>query len=232
MRASVIIPVKDEAENVKPLCSAFAELVQSDRTVGEILFVDDHSRDSTLAEVKTMAQTLPILRAVPLDSQHGKGATIRRGFMEAQFEILVMMDGDQQYTPFDLPKLLAPILNGSVDLVIGKGGDCYSSAFRRFSSRSFRWAFTQMFGFYVDCPNEGLKAILKSKFNELNLTSNNFDFDIELLVKARQRSFRMAEVTITRKERAAGKSKIHIISTTVRFSVKLVRLWFTQRKWL
>ncbi|MGA2784294.1 MAG: glycosyltransferase family 2 protein [Candidatus Bathyarchaeia archaeon] len=230
MKASVVIPVKDESANVKPLCEAFASLTASYAHVGEVIFVDDHSKDSTLEEIKANAANLPIIRAVTQSEQSGKGAAIKSGFRESRCEILVMMDGDQQYTPLDIPQLLDPILAGSADLVVGRGRDYHSSTLRRIFSGSFQWIFACMFRLPVSCPNEGLKAIVKAKFSELEVVANNFDFDIELLIKARQRSFRIVQVQVHRSGRLAGKSKVRVLPTTVRFCARIVRLWFSQRK--
>jgi glycosyltransferase involved in cell wall biosynthesis len=224
--------MRDESANVKPLCEAFASLISSYDHVGEIIFVDDHSKDSTLEEIRGGAGKLPILRAIVQNNQFGKGAAIKRGFQESECEILVMMDGDQQYTPLDIPLLLEPILLGSADLIVGKGRDYHSSTLRKIFSKSFQLIFSCMFELPISCPNEGLKAILKTKYNELDLVANDFDFDIELLVKAKQRSFRMKEVQVDRRGRSRGKSKVQVFPTAIRFCVRMVKLWFSQRKWL
>jgi glycosyltransferase involved in cell wall biosynthesis len=230
LKASVIIPVRDESANVRPLCEAFATLTSTYAHVGEVIFVDDHSKDSTLEEIKANAANLPIIRAVVQNEQSGKGAAIKSGFRESRCEILVMMDGDQQYTPLDIPQLLDPILAGSADLVVGRGRDHHSSTLRRIFSGSFQLIFACMFRLPVSCPNEGLKAILKAKFSELDVVADGFDFDIELLIKARERSFRITQVRVHRRGRVAGKSKVRVFPTTVRFCARMVRLWFAQRK--
>ncbi|HMK82227.1 MAG TPA: glycosyltransferase family 2 protein [Candidatus Bathyarchaeia archaeon] len=232
MKASVVVPMRDEAANVRPLCEAFANLTATYAHVGEVIFVDDHSKDSTLKEIKANAANLPIIRAVVQNEQSGKGAAIKSGFRESRYEILVMMDGDQSYTPLDIPQLLGPILAGSADLVVGMGRDHHSSTLRRILSASFQLIFACMFRLPVSCPSEGLKAVVKTKFNQLDIVANNFDFDIELLIKARQRSFRITQVQVNRRGRAAGKSKVRVLPTAARFCARMVRLWFTQRRQL
>lgn len=230
MKASVTIPVRDESANVKPLCAAFARLTSAYDHVGEIIFVDDHSKDSTLEEIRASSVRLPILRALQ-SNQPGKGAAIRHGFRESRCEILVMMDGDQQYTPLDIPRLLEPILLGAADLVVGKGGNYHSSTLRKVFSKTYQSIFTRMFRLPISCPNEGLKAILKTKFNQLDLVANDFDFDIELLVRAKQQLFRIKEVEVDRRGRSGGRSKVQVLPTAIRFCVRMVRLWVSQRMW-
>ena len=84
------------------------------------------------------------------------------------------MDGDQQYSPLDIPRLLEPIFTGSADLVVGKGMNHTSSIVRWMFSRSFQTIFGYMFGLPVSNPNEGLKAIVKTKFDELGRNCERF----------------------------------------------------------
>lgn len=230
LKASVIIPVRDESSNVGPICEAFARLMKTDSTVSEVIFVDDHSFDRTLDQIKSSSITLSFVRTVILNGQRGKGAAIRSGFEDAQSEVLVMMDGDQQYSPSDIPRLVEPIFAGSADLVVGNGTNHTSSIVRRMFSRSYRLIFDCMFGLPVSSPNEGLKAIVKTKFDMLGVNANGFDFDIELLVKAKMQCLRITETPIERHERVGGKSKVRVLPTTVRFFARMLRLWLSQRK--
>lgn len=231
MKASVIIPARNESSNVGPICEAFARLMRIDSTVSEIIFVDDHSVDGTLDQVRLSSATVHLVRSVILKDERGKGAAIRTGFGLARSEIVVMMDGDQQYSPLDIPRLLEPILAGYADLVIGKGVDHTNSIVRRIFSRSYRVIFAHMFGLQFSNPNEGLKAIIKSKFDKLEVIANGFEFDIELLVKAKMNGLRIRETPIERRERVGGKSKVHVLPTTFRFFYRMLMLWLSQRKW-
>ena len=222
--------MRDEYSNVRPICEAFASLMATDSSVGEVIFVDDHSRDSTLDQINECSRHFPFVRALTLDGQQGKGAAIRRGFQESQCDILVMMDGDQQYTPLDIPLMLKPIFAGSADLVIGKGSNHHNSTVRHVSSSLYSFIFRCMFGYPVSNPNEGFKAIVKKKFDKLQMTANGFDFDIELLVKSARQLLRMEEVQVERRERSIGKSKVHILPTAVRFCKRMIELRFSQRK--
>lgn len=230
LEASVIIPVRDESGNVEPICEAFARLMKMDSSVREVIFVDDHSRDSTLEKIKSCSASFPFVRFLTENEHHGKGAAIRSGFQKSRYEILVMMDGDQQYSPLDIPRLLEPILSGSADLVVGQGTNRHSSIVRWLFSRAFQAIFARMFGIQISTPNEGLKAVLKTKFEELGVTASSFDFDIELLVKAERSQLWIKQVPVERQERCAGKSKVHVIPTAARICSRMARLWFSQRK--
>ena len=231
LKASVIIPVRDESSNVQPICEEFARLMKTDISVGEVIFVDDHSHDSTLDQIKRCSANFTFVRYATQDNEHGKGAAIKNGFHNSRCEILVMMDGDQQYSPLSIPRLLEPILAGSADLVVGKGTNHHGSIVRRCFSKTYQLIFVHMFGLPVSNPNEGLKAIIKAKYDELQIVANGFDFDVELLVKAKSRFFRIKEVEVERRERFVDKSKVHVLPTAARICTRMASLWFSQRKW-
>ncbi len=230
MEASVIIPVRDECGNVEPICDAFVRLLSEGSSVREVIFVDDHSRDFTLDKLKSCSAKFPFIRFVTENEHRGKGAAIRRGFQEARSEILVMMDGDQEYSPLDIPRLMEPIRLGDADLVVGQGMNPQSSTVRWFFSKAFRTIFVRMFRIQVTNPNEGLKAILKQEFNELGVTASGFDFDIELLVKAKENRLRVVQVPVGRHGRCTGKSKVPVLPTTARILIRMVKLWLSQER--
>jgi glycosyltransferase involved in cell wall biosynthesis len=232
LQASIIIPVRDESSNVGPICEAFATLLNTDPSVSEVIFVDDHSRDATRDQINLCTANFPFVKSVIQNDQRGKGAAIKSGFQKSRSDVLVMMDGDQQYSPFDIHRLLEPILAGSADLVVGRGSNHHSSIIRRVLSRSFQVIFRCAFRLPVSSPNEGFKAIVRGKFEELEIIANGFDFDIELLVKAKRHLLRITEVPVERRERYAGRSKVQVFPTVARFCSRMARLWFSQRKWL
>jgi len=223
--------VRDESPNVGPICETFARLLNTNPSVSEVIFIDDHSRDTTRDQIGLCTVRFSFVKSVIQNDLRGKGAAIKSGFQEAQCDVLVMMDGDQQYSPFDIPRLLGPIFAGSADLVVGRGSNQHSSIIRRLLSRSFQALCKCLFRLPVSSPSEGLKAIVKSKFEELGVKANGFDFDIELLVKAKRHHLRITEVPIERRERFAGKSKVQVFPTVARFCYRMAQLWFSQRKW-
>ncbi len=232
MEASVIIPVRDEFANIGPICEAFQKFMQTNTCVREVIFVDDGSQDGTLDQLKTYSTQFRFVKYLTHSEPSGKGAAIRTGFQKSLGEILILMDGDQQYTPRDIPRLLHPIVSGSADLSVGHGTNGHSSIFRQLFSKTYQGIFVRMFGLQVSCPNEGFKAIVKSKFDELEVTANGFEFDIDLLVKAKRRNHRIAEIAIERLPRSSGKSKVRIIPTAARFFARMAKLWFSQEKLL
>jgi dolichol-phosphate mannosyltransferase len=117
---SVVIPAFNEEGNVLAL---LAETVAALRGVAsfEVIFVDDHSRDRTLALLQgAMAQT-PELRVLHHASQSGQSTAIRSGVKAARGAWVATLDGDGQNDPADLPKLLAARDAGDADVKLYAG---------------------------------------------------------------------------------------------------------------
>jgi len=104
MDLSVVIPVKDEAENVAALvdeiCAALTGLVDY-----ELIFVDDGSSDTTAAEISRAASGTPHVRLLPHTRNYGQSAAIRTGVRAANSAWIAMLDGDGQNDPSDIPAM-------------------------------------------------------------------------------------------------------------------------------
>ena len=111
-QVSVIIPVYNEEGNVAQLQSELAWALKE--ISHELLFVDDGSRDRTIEQIKPA----PGVRILEFEKNTGQSAAIYAGLAAARGKILVLMDGDLQNDPSDIPRLLAEIDRGA-DLVCG-----------------------------------------------------------------------------------------------------------------
>ncbi|WP_295921408.1 glycosyltransferase family 2 protein [uncultured Xanthomonas sp.] len=103
---SVVVPVFNERDNVPPLV---AEIVAALRgTIDfEIVYVDDHSRDDTLAVLEGLKASTPELRVLHHVGQSGQSTAVRNGVKAARGLWIATLDGDGQNDPADIPKLLA-----------------------------------------------------------------------------------------------------------------------------
>src|SRR4051812_42792501 len=104
MDVSVVIPVKNEAGNIAPLA---AEIVAAlDGLVAyEIVCVDDGSNDSTVAEIRRLQASLPLLRLIRHARSYGQSTAIRSGVKAARGNWIATLDGDGQNDPADIPAL-------------------------------------------------------------------------------------------------------------------------------
>ncbi len=116
---SIVVPLYDEEDNVRPLFEAVREVVRELPLSCELVLVDDGSRDATFARARALPRTpdLPV-RIVRHRRNSGQTAAMATGIRLARGRVIVTMDGDLQNDPRDIPRLLAKIDEG-YDLVVG-----------------------------------------------------------------------------------------------------------------
>ena len=102
---SVVVPVFNEQDNVAPLVGEIVAALRG-RIPFEIVYVDDHSRDGTLAALQRLKQDVPELRVLRHVSQSGQSTAVRTGVKAARGRWIATLDGDGQNDPADIPKLL------------------------------------------------------------------------------------------------------------------------------
>jgi glycosyltransferase involved in cell wall biosynthesis len=113
---SVVCPLFDEQENVRPLVAAIRAAL-GDAASWEIVLVDDGSRDGTVEAIRVEARD-PRVRLVRLARNYGQSTATRAGLDAAAGQVIVTMDGDLQNDPLDIPRLVAKLDEG-YDLVVG-----------------------------------------------------------------------------------------------------------------
>jgi glycosyltransferase involved in cell wall biosynthesis len=130
---SVVVPVYEEEDSLAPLHAELdAALGGVDGGV-EFLYVDDGSRDASLARLREIAARDPRVRVVALDGNRGQSAALEAGFRRARGEVVATLDADGQNDPADLPGLLAGLADA--DVVNGVRTGRRDSLARKLSSR-------------------------------------------------------------------------------------------------
>ncbi|MDZ4787235.1 MAG: glycosyltransferase family 2 protein, partial [bacterium] len=113
---SVVIPVLNEEESAPLLAQKLFDVLNKQNTDFEIIFVDDGSTDQTLNRLLNLKDKK--IRLVELSRRYGQTAAISAGIDSAQGEIVIIMDGDLQHDPEDIPRFLEKIYEG-FDIVSG-----------------------------------------------------------------------------------------------------------------
>ena len=126
---SLLVPAKDEAENLPEFLRLCAEALQPAPFSFEVVVVDDGSRDGSAAVLERLQAEYPFLQVVTHRRQRGIADALRSAGEAAQGEIFVFYPADLQYLPADIPALVRPILEGRADIVTGTKQGKYDKAF-------------------------------------------------------------------------------------------------------
>jgi dolichol-phosphate hexosyltransferase len=201
---SVVIPTRNEAPSV-------GSVIQSCRPhAGEIVVVDGHSTDAT----RVIAEQLGA--RVILDGGRGKGDAIRVGIREARGDVLVFIDADGSHDPDDIPRLVAPLVEGRADMVIGSrmrgGSDELHGEVMKFlrmvGSDIITLGINYRFGVRLTDTQNGFRAVRAAPARELCLEENITTIEQEMVIKALNAGLRVVEVAAHERERLHGHSRI------------------------
>ncbi|MCX7765387.1 MAG: glycosyltransferase family 2 protein [Candidatus Sumerlaeia bacterium] len=132
---SVVVPIKNERDNIKPLVE---EIIQTLAPTGwkyEIIYVDDGSTDDSFAVLQQLQSTVPQLRCVQLDRNYGQSAAFTAGINTARGELVATLDGDLQNDPGDIPAMVQLLTQKNLDMVTGYRARRHDTGFRRLQSR-------------------------------------------------------------------------------------------------
>src|SRR6266576_6530605 len=133
---SVVVPVRNEADNIAPLVDEIATALGKDRSF-EIIYVNDGSTDRTESELTQLMASRPWLRQIKHRISCGQSAAVSSGVLHARAGIVVTLDGDGQNDPAFIPALLEALAAGAprVGLVAGQRVARRTTAFKKLQSR-------------------------------------------------------------------------------------------------
>jgi glycosyltransferase involved in cell wall biosynthesis len=222
MELSIVVPVFNEEENVEPLVGEIRNALARVNKNYEIIAIDDGSNDGTFAALSRLQRCDPALNIIRLKRNFGQTAALAAGLAYASGDIVVLMDGDGQNDPADIPALLAKLDEGK-DLVVGwrfKRQDPFLS--RRLPSmianRLISWT-TKVKLHDYGCT---LKAMRKEIAKGLRLYGEMHRF---IPAIAYERGARIAELKVNHRPRLRGASK-YGITRTLRVVLDLLTVKF------
>ena len=133
---SIVVPVRNEAENVSPLIAEIAAALDG-RWKYEIIYVDDGSTDATAERIAAIVKQRENLRQIRHATSSGQSAAVRSGVRAARGAIVATLDGDGQNNPAFLPDLISAVENGGerVGLVAGQRVGRKDTGFKKIQSR-------------------------------------------------------------------------------------------------
>ena len=220
---SVVIPLFNEAENVRLLYRSLRSVMDKTGYAWEVIFVDDGSTDGTCAVLRELHAQEQGVRVVELRRNFGQTAAMAAGFDHACGDIIVAMDGDLQNDPKDIPRLIDKLHQG-YDVVSGWRANRQDGFWlRRLPSHVANRLISRTTGTHLHDYGCTLKAYRRQVINELRLYGEMHRFIPALLGG---NGARVAELSVAHHARRYGRSK-YGISRTIRVVLDLLLVKFS-----
>ncbi len=218
---SVLVPAKDEAENL-PLFMEQAQAAFANSTVSyEVVVIDDGSSDNTPAVLDALQKRYPFLRVARHRRQRGIADALRTGYLAARGRVLVFYPADLQYKPEDIPRLVAPIFAGESDMVTGYKQGVYEKAF---VSKIYNGLSRSLF----DIPVRDLNSVKAYRREIMELLPVRPDWHRYMIVIAAENGFTVTEIPVPVYPRNAGISKFGIGRIPIGV-LDMLSVWFELR---
>jgi glycosyltransferase involved in cell wall biosynthesis len=119
MDISVVIPLLNEDESLQELHDWIAKVMQSNRYIYEIIFIDDGSTDRSWNVIEKLSQENEAVKGIRFQKNFGKSQALDAGFELAQGDVVITMDADLQDNPDEIPELYDLIIKEDLDLISG-----------------------------------------------------------------------------------------------------------------
>jgi dolichol-phosphate mannosyltransferase len=209
-RVSVVVPVKDEAENILPQIEEIHAALEGHADF-ELIYVDDGSSDDTPAQLRLARQRFPRLKVIRHRRACGQSTAVATGVRAAQHAWIATLDGDRQNDPADLPKLLAAVAPGQrtpgLNLVMGWRQARNDSFVRKISSRIANGVRGSMLSDRTPDTGCGLKVFSREVFLRLPFFDHMHRFLPALVLRD---GGAVQSVPVNHRARPAGQSKYGI----------------------
>jgi glycosyltransferase involved in cell wall biosynthesis len=178
----------------------------------EVIVVDDGSSDGTAEAAKTAGATI-----VCHEKNRGYGGAIRSCFIAAKQNnagILVIIDGDAQHDPCEIPSVVKPALDGVADIIIGtRFSNIHNNmpGYRRFGIKVINFIYNFDASTKTSDAQSGFRAYTKKALDTIEPTTNGMDISVQTLVIARRKGLVVTDVPITCKYHDASSTLNPII---------------------
>ncbi len=159
MEISVVIPLLNEEESLKELYDWIVSVMQSNRYLYEIIFIDDGSSDNSWNVIEQLSAKNEAVKGIRFQKNYGKSQALDAGFNIAAGKVVITMDADLQDNPKEIPELYDLIVNDNFDLISGWKKKRYDNVItKNIPSKLFNAAARKTSGLKLHDFNCGLKA--------------------------------------------------------------------------
>lgn len=203
MDLSLVIPIKDEAQNLPELMTEIVSALASVGMTYEVIVVDDGSRDDSWNVLQELSQKYSFLRAFRFQYNCGKAKALSLGFSKAEGRYIATLDGDLQDDPAEVSKMIQ-LLESGYDLVSGWKKNRLDPWHKTWPSKLFNLTVSIVAGKRLHDFNCGIKAYRSSVVRFIPLYG---DFHRFIPVMAKWQGYRITEMPVAHRARVHGVSK-------------------------
>jgi glycosyltransferase involved in cell wall biosynthesis len=203
-KVSLVIPTLNEEKNLKKLLK---ELPRN--TIDEIIVVDGHSTDRTVAIAKRAGAKI-------IYDDKGKGSAIIKGMGAAKGDVIITMDADLSHRSVEIGLLIEAVRAG-YDIAMGSrfiqgGGTEDMPWYRKFGNKVFVFLVDSIWGIKYSDLCYGYRSFRKDCLKNLNLKSEGFGIETEIAIKAAKKKLKVIEIPSYEKSRNSGEGNLRTFS--------------------
>jgi len=227
MNISVVIPLLNEDESLKELHDWIAKVMQSNRFLYEIIFIDDGSTDNSWAVIEELSKQNNSVKGIKFQKNYGKSQALNAGFLAAKGDVVITMDADLQDSPDEIPELHDLIVKDNFDLISGWKKKRYDSTIRKnLPSKLFNAAARKTSGLHLHDFNCGLKAYKNEVIKNVDVYGEMHRY---IPVLAKNAGFnKIDEKVVIHQARKYGKTKFGM-SRFINGFLDLITIWFLSK---
>lgn len=224
---SVIIPLKNEVENIRPLVQELEEVMQGLYESWELICIDDGSTDGTTACLIALAEEKPYINPLFFEKNYGQSSAFDAGFRAARGQFVITLDGDGQNDPRDIPRLISLI--STYDLVCGIRVQRRDTFIKRLTSKLANAVRRFVCRDGIADTGCSLKIYRKICLDRIKMYDGLHRF---LPALFQIEGFRIGQIHVNHRERWRGKSHYHFLNRSYNTLLDLFAIWWMQRRHL
>lgn len=190
----------------------------------EIIVVNDGSSDHTAEVLEELKRSYPRLKVVHHEKNRGYGGALRSGFANASKELVFYTDGDAQYDPREMVRLMEA-MTPEVDVVNGYKVKRSDPIHRVVTGKLYHWTVRTAFGLKVRDTDCDFRLFRRSVFDKVRLERDSGVICVEMMKKVQDAGFNIAQVPVSHYHRAYGRSQFFNFGRVFRVGVDLISLW-------
>ncbi len=209
MEISVVIPLLNEEESLQELHDWIAKVMQSNRYLYEIIFIDDGSTDTSWQVIEELSAKYTAVKGIRFQRNYGKSQALDAGFELAKGKVVITMDADLQDNPEEIPELYNLIIKDDFDLISGWKKKRYDNVVtKNIPSKLFNAAARRTSGLKLHDFNCGLKAYKNEVIKAVKVSGEMHRY---IPVLAKNEGFnKIGEKVVQHQARKYGETKFGI----------------------